>query len=109
MNANLPPGLPARGERNPTGLLSVKLTEEDWDTLMELKHAYEREAKTILTTTDVVRACIRAVGSAVKTYSAPAGAGEGGGQTTGLPGLNAVTPGESKPKRSAPRKPRRML
>lgn len=38
--------------------LTVKLRQAEWDQLMNIKHRLEKEGRSLLTVTEVVRACI---------------------------------------------------
>lgn len=51
-------GLPTKGSRNPSGMLSVKLSDEDWARVMDLMTVWSQKQAVRLSIGDVIRACL---------------------------------------------------
>lgn len=52
-------GLPLAESKQPSGILSVRLTREEWDMIRHLKALYEAERRRLFAIGDIVRAAIR--------------------------------------------------
>jgi len=51
-------GLPVKGSRNASGMLSVKLSDEDWGRVGDLITQWSKENRIRLSIGDAIRACI---------------------------------------------------